>query len=100
LHWPTSISIDDFITSITLLGQSYKPLLQTLDSIQPAPTAWFEAVNTNPSAFAVHVCSYSSLEAWTFPAFADVIYPDLIIDHRGFSPLMDMRYALAWRLHW
>jgi hypothetical protein len=29
----------------------------------------------------------------------DGIYPPAIIDHRGFSPLMDMRYGLAWRLH-
>jgi hypothetical protein len=99
LRWPTSISFDDFILSITLLGRSYKPFLHTLDSIQPALTAWFEAVNTHPSTFAVHTCSYSSLEASAFPAFADGIYPDSIIDHRGFSPIMDMRYALAWRLH-
>jgi hypothetical protein len=40
-----------------------------------------------------------SIEASAFPAFADGIYPDTIIDHQGASPLMDMRYGLAWRLH-
>jgi hypothetical protein len=83
LRWPTSISIDGFLTSssITLLGRSYKPFMQVLDSIQPALVAWFDTVNSHPSTFAVHACSYSSIEASAFPAFVDGIYPNSIIDH-------------------
>jgi hypothetical protein len=90
-----SIGIDAFIESITLLGLSYKPFLQTLESIQTTLAAWFKAVSNHPSATSILACSYSSLEALAFPAFADGIYPDSIVDHHGFSPLMDMCYGLA-----
>jgi hypothetical protein len=49
--------------------------------------------------FAILACSYAAIEATAFSALPDGIYPSTIIDHRGFLPLMGMRYSLAWRLH-
>jgi hypothetical protein len=75
-----------------------------MESIQSALEAWFfQAVSENPTAFAIFACSYSPIKykATAFPAFADGEYPSSVTeDHRGFSPLMDMRYGLlAWPLH-
>jgi hypothetical protein len=53
----------------------------------------------NPQEFAIPACSYALIKATAFPALTDGIYPPTIIDHCRFSPLMDMRYGLAWRLH-
>jgi hypothetical protein len=40
------------------------------------------------------------MAATEFPVFTDGVYPASIVDQEhGFSPLMDMRYSLAWRLH-
>jgi hypothetical protein len=69
-----------------------------LEAIKKDLDKWFDAVHNDPSAFAIPACSYSSISP-AFPAIIDGIYPPTIIDNRGFSPLMDMRYGLAWRLH-
>jgi hypothetical protein len=53
--------------------------LQTLESIKLALKAWFQA--DNPTAFAIPSCTYSSIEALAFPAFANGIYPNTVIDH-------------------
>jgi hypothetical protein len=49
--------------------------------------------------FAIPTCSYPLIETTAFPALTDGIYPPTIIDHRGFSPLMDICYDLAWRFY-
>jgi hypothetical protein len=54
---------------------------------------------TNPQELAIPTCSYASLETTAFPALIDGTYPPAIIDQHGFSPLLDMRHGLAWRLH-
>jgi hypothetical protein len=99
LCWPMDIGIDEFLESLKLHGHPYKPFLQSLDSIQSALESWFQAVDKDPSAFTIPACSYSSIEVSAFPAFTDGIYPATIVDHYGLSPLMDMRYGLAWHLH-
>jgi hypothetical protein len=96
--WPTDLSMDDFFESLKLLGSSYKIFMQTLEAIKPALAVWFDEVSANPTAFAILVCSYSSITQ-AFPAILDGTYPNTIIHPRGFSPLMDMQYGLAWRLH-
>jgi hypothetical protein len=68
----------------------------TINALQPLLDTWFSPVNTNPTEFAIPTCSYASLETTAFPALINGIYPPTIIDQRGFSPLMDMRYGLAW----
>jgi hypothetical protein len=98
-RWPTDIGLDAFVKSLKLLGRAYKPFLFTIDTLQPLLVTWFSRVATDPTEFAITTCSYASIETTAFPALQNVIYPPAIIDHRGFSPLMDMRYGLAWRLH-
>jgi hypothetical protein len=67
--------IDAFLESLKLLGRPYKPFLKTLESIQSALEAWFQAASDDPIAYAIPACSYSSIEALAFQAFADGIYP-------------------------
>jgi hypothetical protein len=98
-RWPTDIGIEAFIRSLKLLGRAYTPFLFTIDALQPILATWFSHVTTNPTEYAIPACSYATIEATAFPALPDIIYPSTIINHRGFSPLMDMHYGLAWRLH-
>jgi hypothetical protein len=95
-RWPRDIGLGAFVKSLELLAQVYTPLLLT---IEPLLDTWFSCINTNPMEFAIPTwCSYASLETTAaFPALIDGIYPPTIINQRGFlSPLMDMRYGLAW----
>jgi hypothetical protein len=89
--WSTNLSINDFFESLKLLGRSYTIFLQTLEVIKPALATWFDKVSANPHSYAIPVCSYSSITL-AIPAIIDSTYPP-------FSPLMDMRYGLAWCLH-
>jgi hypothetical protein len=81
------------------LGPPYRPFLQTMEAIRSALEAWFEAIQAHPKLFTITVCNYSLLAAMAFLALADDAYPLTINDPFGFSPLMDMRYGLAWCLH-
>jgi hypothetical protein len=91
-RWPTDIGLDTFVKSLELLGRVYKPFLFTIEALQPL-------LATDPTEFVIPTCSYASIETTAFPALQDAIYPPAIMDHCGFSPLMDMRYGLAWRLN-
>jgi hypothetical protein len=95
--WPMDIGLDKFVKSLELLGRVYKPFLLTIDTLQPLIATWFSSILMNPTEVSIPACSYALLEATTFPALTDGIYPPAIIDHCGFSPLMD-GYALRPRL--
>jgi hypothetical protein len=97
--WPTTLSVEDFFESLRLLGRPYKPFLQTMEAIQSDLEDWFATVQAHPQLFAIPVCTYSLLAPTAFPALIDGTYPPTILDPRGFSPLLDMRYGLVWQLH-
>jgi hypothetical protein len=99
LAWSLTIGFDAFIDSVAILGKSYKPFLHVNEALTPALTAWFLAVLAHPDAFSVKACRYTELLAAHCPSLTDGAYPTAITDSRGFSPLLDMRNGLAWRLH-
>jgi hypothetical protein len=98
LAWPLNISLDAFVESITALGKAYKPFLLCVEALTPALTVWFPAVSAHPDAFLVPACKYTKMEQH-FPSLTTSTYRTVITNSRGFSPLLDMRYGLAWRLH-
>jgi hypothetical protein len=98
LVWPTNIGFSKFKESIQALGRAYKPFVFNMDTIKPQLQNWFvEAVPAHSERFSIPSCDYFLVEiAPAFLFIADGAYPKGIFDPRGYSPLVDMRYAFLW----
>jgi hypothetical protein len=99
LVWLTSIGFAKFKESVQALGRVYKLFVSLLDAIKPHLHHWFVAVSTHPERFSVPSCEYLEEIAPAFPSISNGTYSKQISDPRGFSPLIDMRYAFLWHLH-
>jgi hypothetical protein len=100
LVWPTTIGFAKFKEIFQVLGRAYKPFASLLDAIEPQLHHWFVAVSTSPERFSIPSCDYLEETAPAFPSIGNSTYPKQISDPRGFSPLVDMRYAFLCCLNY
>jgi hypothetical protein len=95
MRWPIDIGSHDFLASIQgALGAAGVVFHQAVMGLD----AWFDAVALNPMHFAVPSCAFSTIYDLGFMPMDGAMMPPTVLDHEGFSPLVEMLNGHLWRL--
>jgi hypothetical protein len=99
MRWPTSIGMDDFISSIqAALGKSSDHFISILRALRPSMELWFAAVALDHKPFLIPGRPFLSFYDKHFRDIRTGTWPPTILDQQGFSPLSDMLHGFVWRL--
>jgi hypothetical protein len=98
MAWPTTISYEDFHSSIQCLKGGYLLFLRVLQALQPTLRSWFVAVQLSPVSFISPSFPFMDIHPAGFPTLNTGDYPGSVVDPRAFSPLVEMLNGFIWRL--
>jgi hypothetical protein len=98
MAWPTTISFEDFYSSIRALKAGYAHFLTVLTALQPQLTDWLSAVAEDPTCFVSPSLPFLDIHPRGYPLFDTGGLPSAILDSRAFSPLLEMLQGFLWRL--